>query len=243
MINIEHAIIEKRNLRLTANPIEPFLLAIPIELQLHIISFLDYPSSLALSHANKQLHSMIPVETPKTSTQKMAFLTAVETWQRNTARYACKYCLKLRPSHAFADNQLNGRRSKGDAECDRRVCLDCGFRKGIYQPGQPIVVNGRRQILCSLCNERRRYGMYCMLCWRCESCFAKHNMPRTPYHTSMGQYIRQHGCPRCSHHLEDLGGPESEAQMTFEEVLLHMKMAGLERHVEETVSFWYEDYR
>lgn len=163
---------------------------------------------------------------------------------RNNAKFACKFCLKLRPAHTFADNQLYGSRGKRGSECDRRVCLDCGFRKRIYQPGQPIVVNGREQILCCLCGERRRYGLYCMLCWRCESCFSKHSMPKIPFHTSLEQYIRQHGCPRCSHHLEDLGSPDLESQVTIEELLLQrMKIAGSEKDLEETACSWYEDYR
>lgn len=89
-----------------------------------------------------------------------------------------------------------------------------------------------------------------MLCWRCESCFAKYSMPKIPFHTTLDQYIRLHGCPRCSHHLEDLGSPQMESQMTFEEVLLRMKMRGEEEkgkekevEVEEVASPWYEDYR
>lgn len=68
-------------------------------------------------------------------------------------------------------------------------------------------------------------------------------MPKIPFHTNMEQYIRQHRCPRCSHHLEDLGGPDLESQFTFEEVLLRMKMAGLEKDRDETASPWYDDYR
>lgn len=81
MLNTEHTIIEKRNIRILATP-APTLLGLPTELQLHIITYLNYPSSLALSQTNRQLHSIVPIETPKTPTQKMAFLNAVETWQQ-----------------------------------------------------------------------------------------------------------------------------------------------------------------
>lgn len=106
-------------------------------------------------------------------------------------------------------------------------------------------MNGREEILCSLCEERRRYGLYCMLCWRCENCFVKHNMPKVPFHTSMEQYIRQHGCPRCSHHLEDLGSPDLESRFSFEEILLRMRVTSSEKDLGEVAnpSSWYEDYR
>lgn len=182
---------------------------------------------------------------PRFYKQSLASIsTNTKYYTRNNAKYACKFCLKLRPAHTFADNQLYGARGKRGSECDRRVCLDCGFRQRIYQPGQPVVVNGREQILCCLCGERRRYGLYCMLCWRCESCFSKHSMPKIPFHTSLEQYIRQHGCPRCSHHLEDLGSPELESHVTIEELLFQrMKIAGSEKDLEEAACSWYEDYR
>ncbi|KAJ5396849.1 hypothetical protein N7509_004962 [Penicillium cosmopolitanum] len=82
MLNIEHEVLEKRSIRILAvPPSSPTLLGLPAELQLHIISHLDYPSSLALSQTNKQLHCIVPVQSPRTSAQKMAFLNAVETWQ------------------------------------------------------------------------------------------------------------------------------------------------------------------
>ncbi|KAJ5572594.1 hypothetical protein N7450_009578 [Penicillium hetheringtonii] len=74
--------------------------------------------------------------------------------------------------------------------------------------------------------------------------FRKHSMPKIPFHTSLEQYIRQHGCPRCSHHLEDLGSPELESHVTIEELLFQrMKIAGSEKDLEEAACSWYEDYR
>jgi hypothetical protein len=83
MLNIKHEVLEKRSIRILAvPPISPTLLGLPAELQLHIISHLDYPSSLALSQTNRQLRCIVPVQSPRTSAQKMAFLNAVETWQK-----------------------------------------------------------------------------------------------------------------------------------------------------------------
>jgi hypothetical protein len=46
--------------------------------------------------------------------------------------------------------------------------------------------------------------------------------------------------------LEDLGGPDLESRVSFEEVLLRMRMAREEGDLIEEVptpSSWYEDYR
>lgn len=83
MLQTERTICEQQTIRILAiPPISPTLLNLPIELQLHIISYLDYPSTLAMSQVNKPFRAIIPVETPQSSVQKMVFLNAMETWQR-----------------------------------------------------------------------------------------------------------------------------------------------------------------
>jgi len=83
MLQTERTICEKQTIRILAiPPISPTLLTLPTELQLHIISYLDYPSALAISQINNRFRSIVQVESPQSSVQKMVFLNAMETWQR-----------------------------------------------------------------------------------------------------------------------------------------------------------------
>jgi hypothetical protein len=59
------------------------LLDLPAELLLQIISEVDYPSSVALSHTNLLFRSMIKVEEPTEPEQKRLLLYALENWTRH----------------------------------------------------------------------------------------------------------------------------------------------------------------
>lgn len=58
------------------------LLDLPTELQLYIITFLDYPSSVALSHTNQRFRTIVPIEPPTTEEQKLSVLLAMELWPK-----------------------------------------------------------------------------------------------------------------------------------------------------------------
>jgi hypothetical protein len=58
------------------------LLELPLELQLQITSYLDYPSHYALSQTNRYFRAMLNVERPTTVEQKQAYLYVAEMWKR-----------------------------------------------------------------------------------------------------------------------------------------------------------------
>lgn len=58
------------------------LLDLPTELQLYIIRFLDYPSSVALLQTNRRFRTIVPIEPPTTGEQKLSYLLAMELWPK-----------------------------------------------------------------------------------------------------------------------------------------------------------------
>ena len=70
-----------------AQPSAVRLLDLPTEIQLQIISYLGYPSCLALSQTNSFFKSMITVEKPTTSEQKLLFLCAAENWTKSVLSF------------------------------------------------------------------------------------------------------------------------------------------------------------
>ncbi|CAG7940420.1 unnamed protein product [Penicillium salamii] len=142
------------------------LLGLPTEIQLYIIKFLDYPSSIALSHTNQRFRVIVPKEPPWTHGQFMSLLLDMERWRKYDRFFACRMCLRLRHKNAFVDEQLQGKHCKTfGTQRDRRFCFDCGCYNKMYQPGDVLKVNGRDEVLCAMCRdptrERCRLGRYC----------------------------------------------------------------------------------
>lgn len=65
-----------------AEPSAVRLLDLPTEIHLQIISYLSYPSCLALSQTSSFFRSIIMVEKPTTADQKLLFLCAAENWTK-----------------------------------------------------------------------------------------------------------------------------------------------------------------
>ncbi|CAG8022057.1 unnamed protein product [Penicillium salamii] len=185
------------------------LLGLPTEIQLHIIKFLDYPSSIALSHTNQSFRAIVPTEPPTTNEQKLSLLLDMEKWPKYAHFFSCNIGLKLRHENAFADKQLRGKRGKDGTQQDRRFCLDCGFYNKMYQPGHFLKVNGRDEVLCAMCRKRCRYGRYCTRCCMCEPCISK--LPPAPAHPILPSEELKDRCPRCwlrvGEFTIDLGNP------------------------------------
>lgn len=64
------------------------LVNLPTELLLQIISYVEYPSSLALSQSNKLFRGIVTLEMPTTSEQKLSLLCALEKWARHVLSFA-----------------------------------------------------------------------------------------------------------------------------------------------------------
>ncbi|CAG8363187.1 unnamed protein product [Penicillium salamii] len=200
------------------------LLDLPTELHLHIIKFLDYPSSFALSHTNQRFRAILPMEPPETREEKLSFLLAIELWPRYDHLFSCSICLKLRPRNAFTDKQIRAKRRKGAIESDHRFCLDCGCCKKFYQPGQYLRVDGREEVLCAICRERFRYGRYCMYCRMCGPCTSKE--PPLPIPLALPpRELQEDRCPRFRDKglFRDLGKPLGEFQP--DDMLMAIKMS------------------
>lgn len=77
------------------------LLDLPTELLLCITKFLDFPSSVAFSHTNRSLRTILPIEPPTTRDRKLSFLLAVELWPKLVlpSRTSLAMTINLSSSH------------------------------------------------------------------------------------------------------------------------------------------------
>ncbi|KAL4930129.1 F-box protein [Aspergillus undulatus] len=123
---------------------------LPVELYLEIFSYLDYPSSLALSQTCTNFRAKAKVEAPTTRAQKALYLSHLECYTRYENLFSCRNCLLFLPASEFGDYQLMKKRSKGGTDGHLRFCLNCGLTK-IYSRGQKVVVNGYIYRVCRDC--------------------------------------------------------------------------------------------
>jgi hypothetical protein len=165
----------------SANTIPP-LLRLPVELHLHITSYLEIDDSrkdeeisdidldlLNFRLTSKYFHSLIPAPT-------LWFLLHLERRPGSRLGYACVYCVRLRPARKFADNMFTRKRGRSGQQAFRRFCADCGFdveEEGRYAPGTRVVVDGVSWVYCLCCRrvksgrEAGPYtcnGKYCLDC-------------------------------------------------------------------------------
>lgn len=84
-----------------------------------------------------------------------------------TECFACRFCLRIRPSKCFQREMMSGSLSKRPAPNEknrarRRFCIHCGVRRGIYRPGSTLRYGGRgaqgrqeggRGVVCARCKQ------------------------------------------------------------------------------------------
>lgn len=143
---------------------------------------------------------------------------------------------------------MKAKRAKGHAESDRRFCVDCGVRKGIYQPGQMIDINGTTHFICGLCRQMCGLGLYCTLCASCQRCLERRREIRNSHSRPVTEPdLSDRKCPRCSRPYTILGRATQECngaeQMTvLQNLPLVLKMAEFKEDFGMMASpEWYEE--
>ena len=167
----------------------PSFTALPLEIRLNIIRFLDFPTLIALISTNHYHHNLdlkpqkraalLDLEQRAPGTPKPDALTQLLI--RHT-HLPCYICFRfLGPSTYFELEQTIGARALGQHQASRRRCVRCISRKGIAvgKGGTSVLVfrNGCTYIECVSCREVKRYvindlheqawarGQSCMECW------------------------------------------------------------------------------
>lgn len=164
------------------------LAGLPVELQLHVASFLDYPSAIALWQSNKLLHEVIsPQSWPLEG--KVRFVHAAELFTHNTDRFGCFRCFRVLGREYFADNQVKNSRAKGNSQSSHRFCLECAREKSIYSPGSKVVKSGTESWVCPDCRELKE-APFCHHCGLCQRC-TKQRLSNT-----------RSACPRCGRGID-----------------------------------------
>ncbi|PWY89886.1 hypothetical protein BO70DRAFT_393082 [Aspergillus heteromorphus CBS 117.55] len=97
-----------------------------ILVQLHLLIAQSLPLLPTLYHlrqTNHYFHTLLP---PPTHTELLAAETSPFAIAHNL--YACRYCLRLRPGHTFADRMLRHGRGRYGRKQGNRFCLECGVK-------------------------------------------------------------------------------------------------------------------
>jgi len=154
----------------------PNLLSIPTEIQLAIISHLDFPAIQFLRTSNRHFMTLISALTHS------ALLEAEKSdLARSNNAYTCALCLRLRRSGSFADSfrmKAFGRDCK-DGKQEKRFCIDCGVKGKDsmlkYRWGDTWTRFGVPYVKCRGCLGKKRGVKERMECPVCPSCWDRKN--------------------------------------------------------------------
>jgi hypothetical protein len=140
---------------------------LPAELQRLILDNLDLPSKIALRLGNHHFNALIPRPT------HAELLVAERTpWATICHLYACRKCVRLRPSNRFTDAMKKGPRGRNGKVPCKRFCIDCGLdqkKGGPYSRGAEFDVEGRRHVVCWVCRKPGERGSENSS--RCKECY------------------------------------------------------------------------
>lgn len=126
-----------------------WLLHLPTELHLQIISHLSPLGIFCLRSTNRHFHNITP-----RPTHDMLLQIEKTRLARQRGWYACRRCIRLRHESCFAESQLK-KYSLDSSYRHKRFCADCGFGggDGYHNPGTRVVVNGVTWVWCARCKE------------------------------------------------------------------------------------------
>lgn len=132
---------------------------LPVELQDQIASYLPALALGSLKATSKHFSELCRrrhnIHHPASSV--LEFLEA-EEWSCYDGLFFCSLCHKMRLAKSFSDNMRKKRNGRGKGY--KRFCLDCGFSKSLYAPGNWIIVDNVGQLLCVQCRRLKpEYGL------------------------------------------------------------------------------------
>ncbi|PGH07579.1 hypothetical protein AJ80_07968 [Polytolypa hystricis UAMH7299] len=139
------------------------LLNLPMELQLEIISHLDYPGHLALSEVNRHFLALRP-----SREERMEFLLEIKKTTLYKYHVLCHECAKLLPKSRFGHDRFDAWRSQNR---DWILCASCCVKTGVYKPGRLVQQAGLIRYVCGSCLTLHG-GFHCRECKACERCLA-----------------------------------------------------------------------
>jgi hypothetical protein len=142
---------------------------IPAELQLHIISFMDYPSVLKLKQSCRYFNFFINSDIVKQS--RIQQIETYKSMERHRSRLPegkvpCYSCLHLKTQSEFYDQvgkyyygarptttTYYARTAVGEAPLQvyDRTCIRCNFREGNYEPGVKLTTMDEDWMVCNAC--------------------------------------------------------------------------------------------
>lgn len=126
-----------------------YLFAIPVEIALLILSYLDYPEIPVLRATHPWFHNMIPA----TTYTHLQLLEAEWTSPliRSSNRYTCCMCIRMLPADRFAPESCAVVKDRGGMLSLWRYCSKCEDRKTQLQQVADDNLQNRQGQLCNVC--------------------------------------------------------------------------------------------
>lgn len=100
----------------------------------------------------------LALEYPPTSELEIELYSSQSTTDQvpEVEMLACYVCLRELPVQQFVKTQASGRRSLGHREAGKRFCTECGFRRGIWEPGKVIKDFNGYLVVCRKCKQLKQ---------------------------------------------------------------------------------------
>ena len=112
--------------------------------------------------------------------------------------FSCSFCLKLRVRSAFTDGQVDETHERGQTGYNRRICLECGVKKGVYLSGKIIKLGGCTRFVCGLCRRTYALGLFCVFCGNCQQCIESRRDMTYPQLVNLEEEDDRSSCTFCS---------------------------------------------
>ena len=142
---------------------------IPAELQLHVISYMDYPDVLKLKQTCRYFSYFINADVLRDSRQYQIELFKVMEDMRTLpdGHVPCYSCLRCKPTNEFYNittNQYYGSQGGTTYYYNRtplmpplmdfsRSCIRCNFLNGFYDPGLKLTTGNQEWMFCGSCGH------------------------------------------------------------------------------------------
>lgn len=131
-----------------ATPTLPPLLRIPMEIKLHIFSYLEgpEPTLIILRRTHSHFRSVIPkvsLRATLSETDYRDHLIAAEKYANGDGRLSlfppkklvCFRCFHILPVKKFSNQNFTGKRRAGGKALHKRFCIACELKGGCYRLG------------------------------------------------------------------------------------------------------------
>ena len=145
------------------DPNRDLIPSLPVELQLHISSYLDYGAALKFCSTSRYYYSTFSCP----PSERKRFVHQLEMSPEHSESLACYRCFRVLPKGQFTDRQTKHPRNKSGRDGFRRFCFKCGVKDPTVSSHGTVFMGGLRLVVCEECEMPTQRCIYCGQCKGC----------------------------------------------------------------------------